>query len=402
MRRRKVLVCPAHYLLDDRSHGSEYAWPVGLMRACGADGQIEFVAIAGNVGPGVSIPGTRLVSLGLDLASSGTIVGMARFVFLYARESVDVIRFWKPDVIHHLLPFRAGATFNPVILGRPRARTMVGPVQAAHRVPLDDERGVAVGNYRQQEGRATERRPLGMRMAEVVARHLSTLTLARADTVLAANQAGQDTACRAGAARATIVPFGVDTVRFSPRARRGISRSVTTFLVVAYLMSRKRVVDVLHALAIVASRGRNVRLRIVGDGPQLEMLIALAGTLCLDGVCEFVGRVPHERVAAEYNIADVVVSASASETFGMSLLEAMACGLPVISATNDGAVGIVQHGRTGYQFSVGDVNGLAARMDEMCADASLVRTMGVAALEHVVQTYGWNVVAARLRDLYKQ
>jgi glycosyltransferase involved in cell wall biosynthesis len=228
------------------------------------------------------------------------------------------------------------------------------------------------------------------------------LTLAKADTVLAANQAGQDTVRLAGAESAAIVPFGIDTERFSPRAWSGSRRSVTTFIVVAYLMSRKRVADVLYALAIVASRRRNVRLRIVGDGPQLEMLIALTSTLSLDGFCEFVGRVPHERVSAEYNIADVLVSASASETFGMSLLEAMACGLPVLSATNDGAAGIVQHGRTGYQFSVGDVNELAARMEEMCADTGLVRKMGAAALEHVVQTYGWNVVAATLRDLYIQ
>ena len=45
MAKLKVLVCPAHYLIDDRSHGSEYVWPVGLMRACVEAGDTEFVAI---------------------------------------------------------------------------------------------------------------------------------------------------------------------------------------------------------------------------------------------------------------------------------------------------------------------------------------------------------------------
>ena len=398
--KRKVLIAPAHYLLDDLSHGSEYAWPVGLMRACAARGDVEFVAIAGAVGANVSIPGVRLISLGLNVADSASIVGVTRFVVGYARTATHVIKTWAPDVIHHLLPFRTGATFNPVILMRPSARTVVGPVQGSHRVSLDDEGGVAVGEYTASVHGPQRLRRVGWRVAQVVARHFCRLTLARADCVLAVNDLGAHAARSAGAVRPKVVPFGVDTERFVP-VPSAITRSGEfTFLVVAYLMARKRVKDVIEAFAIVATRNPRVRLRIVGDGPERVTLVALVQGLGVGDRCEFVGRVPQEKVCAEYHRADVLVSASASETYGMAILEAMACGLPVIASRNDGSAQIVEDGHTGYLYAIGEVNELAKKMIQLCEAPEVVRMMGEASLASVDGKYAWKSVAFRIMSVY--
>lgn len=394
-------MCPAHYLVDDQAHGSEYAWPVGLMRACAMAGDVEFVAIAGSVGRGVWLPETRLVSLGLDIAKSATVVGATQFIFEYTRASLQVIRSWKPDVVHHLLPFKSGATFNPLILSRPRAKTIIGPIQGSHRTSLDDEAGVAIGDYGAKPRRAKAGGRAAWRIAGAVARRLSSLTLERAGAVLAANQAGLTAATHAGAASARIVPFGVDTERFRPTDTRNLHRGWTTFVVVAYLVARKRVGDVIEALAIVARRRNDIRVRIVGDGPERQRLVALAQNLGVAAICEFVGRVPHDRVVEEYRKADVLVSASASETYGMSLLEAMACGLPVISTHNNGSHEIVENSRTGYLYPQSGVAQLAVYMEAFCEDPAAVRTMGRDARAHVETAYAWSIVARQLADKYK-
>lgn len=400
MAKLKVLICPAHYLIDDRSHGSEYVWPVGLMRACVALGDAEFVAIAGQIGSGLTVPGTRMISLGFELSSRENVVGTAWFVAQYTRLALQVIRSWRPDVIHHLLPFRVGATFNPIILGQRSGATVIGPVQATHRVFLGDEEGVASGNYGAVERRTAQKRPLSWQAAEVVARRLSAWTLKRATTVLAVNQAGRCEVLQASGVKADILPFGVDTNRFAPATRAVQGRHNKVFLVVSYLVARKRVSDVIKAFAIVVSQRSDTVLRIVGDGPVREELMALSRSLRLGNACEFVGHVPHERIAEQYGQADVVVSASASETFGMSLLEAMASGLPVISTMNDGAIGIVDHGETGYLISVGDIHHLAERMIELCSEPASVRRMGQAARTRARERFAWGVIAQQVVGHY--
>jgi glycosyltransferase involved in cell wall biosynthesis len=400
MAKLKVLMCPAHYLIDDRSHGSEYVWPVGLMRACAAAGDAEFVAIAGQIGSGLTIPGTRTISLGFELSSRERVVGTAWFVAQYTKVALQVIRSWRPDVIHHLLPFRVGATFNPIILGQRSAMTVIGPVQASHRVFLGDEVGVSSGNYGAVERRTAQKRPLSWQAAEVVARCLSAWTLKRATTVLAVNQAGRREVLQASGAKADILPFGVDTSRFAPVTRADAGHHVTNFLVVSYLVTRKRVSDAIKAFGLVVSRRSDAVLRIIGDGPAREELMALARSLRLGNACEFRGRVPHEQIAEEYGRADVLVSASASETFGMSLLEAMASGLPVISTLNDGALEIVEHGETGYLISVGDIYELAERMNEFCSEPASVRRMGQAARTRARERFAWGVIAGQVVGHY--
>lgn len=400
MAKLKVLVCPAHYLIDDRSHGSEYVWPVGLMRACVEAGDTEFVAISGQIGPGVTIPGTRTISLDLELSSRESVVGTAWFVARYTRIALQVIRAWRPDVIHHLLPFRVGATFNPIILGRRSATTVIGPVQASHRVFLGDEVGVSSGNYGTYARLRPQKRPLSWQAAEIFASRLSGWTLKSATTVLAVNQAGRREVLQASGVKADILPFGVDTNRFAPAARIDAGHRVTIFLVVSYLVARKRVSDVIKAFAIVVSRRRDVLLRIVGDGPAREELMALVRSLHLEDVCEFYGRVPHELIAEQYGRADVVVSASASETFGMSLLEAMASGIPVISAVNDGSMGIIEDGESGFLVSVGDPNGMALKMEELRADRDLARRLGEAARQRVSELFSWDVIATQMQGAY--
>jgi glycosyltransferase involved in cell wall biosynthesis len=295
-----------------------------------------------------------------------------------------------------LLPFESGATFNPIILSRPTAKRIIGPIQGTHRISLEDDAGVAIGDYDAKPSRAKAGRRVAWQIAGTVAKRLSTLTLEQADSVLAANHAGLTAATHAGAASARIAPFGVDTERFRPTDTRNLHRGWTTFVVVAYLVARKRVGDIIEALVFVARRRNDIRLRIVGDGPERQRLVAPAQNLGVAAICEFVGRVPHDCVVEEYRKADVLVSALASETYGMSLLEAMACGFPVIAARNNGPIGIVEDGKTGYLWSVGEINQLALLMHIICDNSVVTGLIGMCALESINKEYAWKAVAENM------
>ena len=147
-------------------------------------------------------------------------------------------------------------------------------------------------------------------------------------------------------------PFAVSAWRASmPRSVREGRR----VLVVAHLYARKRVRDVVAAWPAVLRARPDALLDIVGDGPELGVVRRAAGGV--PGIMVH-GHVARHRLPALYARADVAVSASAHETFGYAVLEALASGLPVVAA-DAAAVLELCDGAVEERVKVGDVDGLA-------------------------------------------
>ncbi len=108
------------------------------------------------------------------------------------------------------------------------------------------------------------------------------------------------------------------------------------FLCVARLSPEKRHTLLVEAFAQAFRADANVRLRLVGDGPSLSGLEQLIARLGIAGRVDFTGALPAERVRAEMEAADAFVLASNNETFGVVVIEALACGLPVVSTASGG------------------------------------------------------------------
>lgn len=189
---------------------------------------------------------------------------------------------------------------------------------------------------------------------------------------------------------AVYVPNLVDTETFAavaPRPHPG--RRIVT---VGNLIERKRVDVLLEACA--DPRLADVELTVIGAGPQAAVLETRAAELGMSGRVTFLGGQGPERIAAEFAAADVFALASAQETFGVVLVEAMAAGLPVVSTRSGGPDALVTPEcgvLTG--FSAADLaDGLVAALDRPW-DRAAIRTRAVA--EHSPQ-----VVAGRLSELY--
>lgn len=122
-------------------------------------------------------------------------------------------------------------------------------------------------------------------------------------------------------------------------------------------------------------KGR-VHLRVFGDGPLRSELEAQTAALGIDTVVEFAGEVPDVRPRLQD--ADVFVLASLSEGMPVSILEAMAAGLPVVASGVPGLDEVVVDGQTGFLTPPGDAAALAARLGQLVDDSSLRNALGKA------------------------
>ncbi len=202
--------------------------------------------------------------------------------------------------------------------------------------------------------------------------------------------------------RVPVVPVsnGVDTHLFRP-APQALGQDGITVLHVGRLSYEKNVDLLLRAFARMAGQCPAARLTIVGDGPDRDALARLAGELGLGERVRFTGFVPHERLPALYRAADLFATASAIETQGLVVLEAMACGLPVAGVDALALPEAVHHGDNGFLAPAGDEAALAQYLAHLVADAGLRKRMG-AASRRMAEQHGLEWVAAQYEGLYRQ
>lgn len=96
---------------------------------------------------------------------------------------------------------------------------------------------------------------------------------------------------------------------------------------------------------------KDVRLFVVGDGPQKEELVNLTNELGIDDIVTFIGAVPASEVPFYYHIADIYTSASITETQGLTFMEALVSGDMVIARFDDNLTGTIIEGKTGFFFT---------------------------------------------------
>jgi L-malate glycosyltransferase len=194
--------------------------------------------------------------------------------------------------------------------------------------------------------------------------------------------------------RLFITPFGIDTDHFMPLPRTrheiivGTVKGLDHVYGVDILIRAFR--QVLSGVQSIEPQHRPaVKLRIVGDGTERERLIALVSELGISEYVEFAPRVANRFVPDELGKLDIYVAASRSESFGVAVLEASSCGLPVIVSRVGGLPEVVVDGVTGYCIETENVEAFADAILRMIRDDGLRLKMGVAGREFVEKTYTW-------------
>ncbi len=164
---------------------------------------------------------------------------------------------------------------------------------------------------------------------------------------------------------------------------------------------RKNVALLLRAYARVHAAFPSVRLIIAGDTPTPEME-SLAAELGLRQSVTFTGHVSTAELVRLYQRATMFVFSSLQEGLGISVQDAMACGLPVVSTRCGGPEGLVQHGVTGLLVPNNDEAALAQAVSELLAHPERARAMGAAARARTLQEFARSRVEAQLRAAFKE
>jgi 1,2-diacylglycerol 3-alpha-glucosyltransferase len=160
----------------------------------------------------------------------------------------------------------------------------------------------------------------------------------------------------------SVIPTGVDLKKFNPelytteevlqaRYECGISKEDKVLLYIGRVSKEKNIAEIIEAMPDYMRSRPEVRLLIIGGGPEMERLKHRAEEMGLAGRILFAGPKPWDKIGLYYQIGDVFVSASRSETQGLTYIEAMAAGLPVVARKDKCLDDILVNGHNGYDFT---------------------------------------------------
>jgi glycosyltransferase involved in cell wall biosynthesis len=203
----------------------------------------------------------------------------------------------------------------------------------------------------------------------------------------------------------TLVPSGVNTELFCPDgpvAPRENGRA--RILTVARLVERKGIEDLIRALpkvpgADLVVAGGPPAVSLAAD-PYAAKLRRLAAELEVSDRVRLLGAVPAYEMPAWYRSSDVVAATPWYEPFGLSPLEAMACGVPVVATAVGGLIDTVVDGVTGDLVPPRDPWALSAALRHLLSDEMLRMSYGAAAVDRADYAYAWPRIAGRLAGVY--
>jgi phosphatidylinositol alpha-mannosyltransferase len=234
-----------------------------------------------------------------------------------------------------------------------------------------------------------------------IARPLLAPLIARLSRRVAVSEAARQTVARHFPGRYEIVPNGIDVDHFRRSRPRpmDMAEGRRHVVFVGRLEPRKGVEYLIEAMRPVGRQHPAARLIIVGDGPARRALEGAARAAGVDAC--FAGRVADSAIPGYFQWADLVCSpATGGESFGIVLLEALACGTPIVATRIDGYRTVVGDAQCGRLVPPADAAALAAAIGELLANDDERRRCGARGLA-LARAYDWPVIARRLESIYQ-
>jgi 1,2-diacylglycerol 3-alpha-glucosyltransferase len=232
----------------------------------------------------------------------------------------------------------------------------------------------------------------------------------RCDVVLSPSQSLADAMVRAGLKRpiATLQNF-IDTDFFRPvdnketqeKIKRVFGVGGPSLVYMGRLSYEKNIDDVINAFAIAHKKDQNLKLMIVGDGPEKINLIKLAVDLGVKSNVIFTGFLKGEELVRVLQANDIFLTASRSENMPLSLLEAMAVGLPFVTVREKGLVEILKDGVNGYFAETGSAGDMANKALKLLSEPKLLKKFSDAS-RSLAMEYSKDTVMSKLEKIYER
>lgn len=203
-----------------------------------------------------------------------------------------------------------------------------------------------------------------------------------------------------------VIPFGVDTDFFRP-IDVDKDENIFQILSVGYLIERKGFEYLIRAMPHVLKKHGNARLKILGSGPLESKLKMFIKQLDLEEELKIIKNVSDEELLITYNSADLFVlpsivdSQGNTEGLGVVLLEAMACGIPVIGSDVGGIPDIIKDGVTGLLVAEKNVFEISSSINKIILDDDQREQIRKKGLLRVKEQFNWEIIAEIYENIYR-
>lgn len=196
------------------------------------------------------------------------------------------------------------------------------------------------------------------------------------------------------------IPVGVDTKYFIPPRLRG-KKDILTILFSSYLVKRKGLHYLIEAFKVVLKNcSQKIRLQIVGDGPDKNFFLKKIKEEEVEESVDFVGFVEHNKTLEYFQQADIYCHPALGEPFGLSIVEAMSCELPVVAFNLGGAGEVLTDANREFLVKPRDTKELAEKLLLLSENAVLRLNVGKKNREIAERLYDWDIIAEKYYEIY--
>ncbi len=202
----------------------------------------------------------------------------------------------------------------------------------------------------------------------------------------------------------TVIPNGVDIQRFKPIEVDKPGNTLSFLSILDQYHEYKGLNYLLRALKMVREEIPDIKLRVGGGGELIDSYREMAASLGLNDNVEFLGFIPEENLVEFYNESNIFILPSISPTqegFGIVLLEALACGKPVIATNIVGIAGEIKGVNAGIIVKIRDEKSLAESIIRIMQDKELAGKMGINGRRLVEEKYSWMRIAKMMEEVYE-
>ncbi len=237
----------------------------------------------------------------------------------------------------------------------------------------------------------------------ILHRKLFKFNLAKADKILSTSHIMKEETKKYTKKNIIVTPFGIDTEKFFPiKTIENFQEKDFVVGTIKSLETNYGIEYLIYAFKIVRDKfpEKSLKLLIVGGGSQKHNYENLIQKLDLDKDTTLTGPINHEQIQEYHNMLDTYVAMSVQESFGVAILEASACGKPVIVSKVGGLPEVVEDGKTGFIVESGDYKSLAKALSKLICEPNLRNEMGRNGRNKVLREFNWNDCVKRMNSIY--
>jgi glycosyltransferase involved in cell wall biosynthesis len=205
-----------------------------------------------------------------------------------------------------------------------------------------------------------------------------------------------------------IIPMGIDTKKFYPKGDKiDLFPRNNVIFNVGRLVEKKGVEFLIKAMPLILLEMPNAKLIIGGSGPDEKKLKNLVRSLKIEASVIFMGYIRNSDLPKYLRAADIFVLPSIktkegdTEGLGVVLLEAIACGVPVIGSNIGGITDIIQDGKNGLLAEPGNLKDIAGKVIKLLSDENLRQKFSEDGIKIVRERFSWNVVTSKFAKIYE-